>query len=61
MMLLRKSGRSEANEHNDEIDALADAVLAALTALHPRFYRNKSPQTPFSPNVVFYIDFGNDC
>ncbi len=37
-------------------NALADAVLAALTALHPRIYRNKSPQTPVSPYVVFYID-----
>ena len=34
---------------------LADKVLAFLNTKHSRVYRNKPPQSPVFPYVVFYI------
>lgn len=37
-------------------NALANEILASLSVLHPRVTRNKSPQTPVNPYVVFSLD-----
>jgi hypothetical protein len=37
-------------------NAVADIILASLVNLHPRTTRNKAPQSPISPYVVFYLD-----
>lgn len=37
-------------------NAIADAILDVLTPIHARSYRNKSPQTPISPYVVYILD-----
>ena len=43
-----------------DTNAVADAILADLTALHARSYRNKTPQTPVTPYVVFMLDSATD-
>ncbi len=42
------------------VNAVADAVLAYLETKHSRCYRNKAPQTPVFPYVIFRIDSGID-
>ena len=37
-------------------NALANEILASLSVLHPRVTRNKSPQTPVNPYVVFMLE-----
>lgn len=38
------------------MNALADEALKELTAIHPQSYRNKAPQTPVWPYLVFQLD-----
>lgn len=38
------------------INAVADAVLAELSPLHARTHRNKPPQSPVWPYVIYRID-----
>lgn len=37
-------------------NAIAGEVLTQLSLLHPRVTRNKAPQTPTNPYVVFTLD-----
>jgi hypothetical protein len=37
-------------------NAVADAVLTVLTAIHSRSYRNKPPQKPTTPYAIFLVD-----
>lgn len=43
-----------------DTNAVADAILAALAAIHARSYRNKTPQEPVTPYVVFTLDSAAD-
>ncbi|MGB4661886.1 MAG: hypothetical protein WBI07_22115 [Mobilitalea sp.] len=38
------------------INAVADEVLTYLSIKHPRVYRNKAPQSPVFPYVVFMVE-----
>lgn len=38
------------------MNAVSDAVLAVLTPLHSRIYRNKPPTTPTFPYCVYFLD-----
>lgn len=38
------------------LNALADEVLTYLQTKHARVYRNKPPQTPTFPYVIFRVD-----
>lgn len=39
-----------------DTNLLADTLLAELLKHHPRVYRNKPPQTPIFPYIVFVLD-----
>ena len=39
-----------------DTNAIAGEVLTQLSLLHPRVTRNKSPQNPTNPYVVFMLD-----
>lgn len=38
------------------INAVADEVLTYLETKHPRVYRNKAPQTPIFPYIVYKVE-----
>jgi len=38
------------------INAVADSILTYLSTKHDRVYRNKAPQTPTFPYVVYRVD-----
>lgn len=41
-------------------NAVADTILDYLTGKHERSYRNKAPQTPVPPYIVFRLDNTTD-
>jgi hypothetical protein len=39
-----------------DTNAVSDIILAALTTVHARTYRNRAPQQPVEPYVVYLLD-----
>lgn len=39
-----------------DTNAVADAIRTELGVIHARTYRNKSPQSPVNPFIVFALD-----
>lgn len=42
------------------MNALADVILTYLSTKHARVYRNRAPQNPVSPYVVFVLQSASD-